>query len=126
MLPALSLLGSAFFQVIFSSVPGEQLNVSAKHLNLPLLSIFDVSGEWELMNTTIVPRNVTDESSNFFYTFVEFQLTLRRRYYFYLLTVIFPMMLLSITGACGFLLPLQCGEKVSFQVREGRDKKKKE
>ncbi|KAK7505331.1 hypothetical protein BaRGS_00003493, partial [Batillaria attramentaria] len=100
-------------QVIFASLYGSKLNLTGQQLDIPLLKHFDVSGEWSLRDVTINEKQIVSENLN--YTFLEYSLHLKRGYYFYVLTVIFPMVLLSVTGACGFLLPLQCGEKVSFQ-----------
>ncbi|XP_070192228.1 neuronal acetylcholine receptor subunit beta-4-like [Littorina saxatilis] len=97
-------------QVIFGALYQDRLSLSAQVLDAPLHQLFSVSGEWEIQNITVNPRDIS------FYKFVEFRLTLKRRPTFYLFTVIFPIVLLSVTGACGFLLPLECGEKVSFQV----------
>ncbi|XP_070178364.1 acetylcholine receptor subunit alpha-like [Littorina saxatilis] len=102
-------------QIIFGSFYYyDGLNVSATVIDVPLNQLFKVSGEWEVMDITVNPRNISKDIIT--YKFVEFNVTLRRRFLFYLFTVIFPMVVLSVTGACGFLLPLECGEKVSFQV----------
>ena len=101
-------------QVIITSLYGTNLNVSVE-VNNQFLDYFDVSGEWELKGVAVNISSVNNDTVQF----VVLDLTLQRRFYFYLLTVLFPMVVLSVTGACGFLLPLQCGEKVSFQVRGG-------
>ena len=99
--------------MIITPLYGTNLNVSVE-VNNQLLDYFDVSGEWELKGVAVGISSVQKDTVQF----VVIDLTLQRRFYFYLLTVLFPMVVLSVTGACGFLLPLQCGEKVSFQVRE--------
>ena len=99
--------------MIIAPLYGTNLNVSVE-VNNQLLEYFDVSGEWELKGVAVSISSVKNNTAQY----VVLHLTLQRRYYFYLLTVLFPMVVLSVTGACGFLLPLQCGEKVSFQVRE--------
>ena len=108
-------------QVILAPLYGANLNISSYVFGRELLDYFDVSGEWEVAEIAVNKRK-TSIGGDRQYIFVAFSLTLKRRYYFYLLTVLFPMVILSVTGACGFLLPLQCGEKVSFQVRKIREK----
>ncbi|XP_076449356.1 neuronal acetylcholine receptor subunit alpha-7-like [Babylonia areolata] len=102
-------------KVIFTSPFGDNLNLTGSVLKFPLHDLIEKSGEWEVekiisSDIIIISSNVYDAS------FVEFQLTLRRHFLFYVFTVLVPMMIMSVTGACGFLLPMQCGEKVSFQV----------
>ena len=99
--------------MIITPLYGTNLNVSVE-VNNQFLDYFDVSGEWELKGVAVNISSINRDTVQI----VGLDLTLQRRFYFYLLTVLFPMVVLSVTGACGFLLPLQCGEKVSFQVSE--------
>lgn len=75
-------------------------------LTLTFMNVTYISGEWELKAAN---SHVNQE-------LLEIHLQLSRQWRFYTLTIILPIVLLSLTGACGFLLPPQCGEKVSFQV----------
>nr|KAG5707320.1 hypothetical protein BaRGS_000094 [Batillaria attramentaria] len=70
------------------------------------------NGEWELTSTSVSPLQipVADE------TFSGFKVTLRltRRPWFFLLNVVMPIMLLSLLNFMVFVLPNDCGEKVTF------------
>ncbi|KAL8574580.1 hypothetical protein ACOMHN_061580 [Nucella lapillus] len=105
--------------VILTPLFGDQLILIGSVTDLDLSLYYDSignSGEWEVESITPVNTMITFPPSNINMDYVSFRLTLRRRSLFYVLTVIFPMGILSLTGAFGFLLPVQCGEKVSFQV----------
>lgn len=47
---------------------------------------------------------------------VTFYIKIRRKPFFYLVSVLFPCMLTSSIATLGFLLPPECGEKISLNV----------
>ncbi len=56
----------------------------------------------------------TNESIN--YTYIEYRMALARKPDFYVNTLVVPSLLLSWLGAVIFLLPSECGEKLSFSI----------
>ena len=55
-----------------------------------------------------------NESIN--YTYIEYRMALKRKPDFYVNTLVVPSLLLSWLGAVIFLLPSECGEKLSFSI----------
>ncbi|XP_075265549.1 neuronal acetylcholine receptor subunit beta-2-like [Convolutriloba macropyga] len=50
------------------------------------------------------------------YTYIEYRMALKRKPDFYVNTLVVPSLLLSWLGAVIFLLPSECGEKLSFSI----------
>ena len=50
----------------------------------------------------------------YFMSAVKFSLTLKRKYSYYLLTMVLPVIFLALLGAFVFMLPVECGEKIGF------------
>ena len=65
---------------------------------------------WELVRTTTEVEVETDEAS------VVFTLTIRRKPRFIILTVVLPIIMLSLLNVSTFLLPCDSGEKASYSV----------
>lgn len=70
---------------------------------------FKRNGEWEVVSTS----SRVDMSSE---TRVMFSLTVRRIPTFYLINVIAPVVLLAILNVFTYMLPVDCGEKMSYSI----------
>ncbi|KAK7114370.1 hypothetical protein V1264_000440 [Littorina saxatilis] len=71
------------------------------------------NGEWDIIDTT-VQRKVSDDA--YVYWHIEFGITLKRKWVFYAINVLFPVVLVSNLNCLVFLLPVESGEKMSVSV----------
>ncbi|XP_041369680.1 neuronal acetylcholine receptor subunit beta-4-like [Gigantopelta aegis] len=67
------------------------------------------NGEWNITGMSV---NITELNYGVFA--VKMYLTLKRRYAFYVINIIFPMGLLTVLNSMVFLLPASSGEKMGF------------
>lgn len=84
--------------------------------NTIYLDEYSTSGQWIITSTKAHVQHVklifqTEEES-----LVVFSLTLKRMRTFFVITIVFPVMLLSVLNIFVFLLPAESGEKVSLSV----------
>lgn len=77
------------------------------------LDDFINNNEWVVSALTST-RNVKNYTE--LYTDVEYSIIMSRRSSFYVMTMMFPCILVSAIAAIGFLLPSESGEKVSLEV----------
>ena len=72
------------------------------------------SNEWTLLHANTTEDHIQEAD----YTLAEvtFTLALKRQSGYYLITIILPTIGLSVVGLMGFLLPPDCGEKISLSV----------
>ena len=75
---------------------------------------FTNSSEWELLNLTVDTRGFQFHGTKVNASI--FQFHLKRQSTFHIVTVLFPMALLSFMNTFAFLLPSASGEKVSYLV----------
>ncbi|KAH9500480.1 hypothetical protein Btru_072019 [Bulinus truncatus] len=72
--------------------------------------LFTVSGEWTAINVSYSEAIV--ESIRYH----RFNFTVRRRYIYYVITIIFPLVMTSLMIPLVFLIPAMTGEKLSYLV----------
>ncbi|XP_070177854.1 neuronal acetylcholine receptor subunit alpha-7-like [Littorina saxatilis] len=72
------------------------------------------NGQWDIVGnrTTLFSKDIGNEHR---WT-IDFELTLRRRWTFYVMNLIFPIVLVSGVNCVVILLPVECGEKMSVSV----------
>ncbi|ESP05663.1 hypothetical protein LOTGIDRAFT_73468, partial [Lottia gigantea] len=76
-----------------------------------ILDEYTPNGQWELIETSVYFENLTTIRQIF-----TVNLTLKRRYPFYLLNMIIPIIILSCLGSLVFILPAASGEKMSLST----------
>uniref|UniRef100_A0A8C4QI47 5-hydroxytryptamine receptor 3A n=2 Tax=Eptatretus burgeri TaxID=7764 RepID=A0A8C4QI47_EPTBU len=75
---------------------------------------FVSGGEWELLD--IVPYLWLQKKDGKLYSQFRFNMIIKRRPLFYVVNLLVPSLILMIVDLAGFLLPPECGERVSFKV----------
>ncbi|XP_071096179.1 neuronal acetylcholine receptor subunit alpha-6-like [Haliotis cracherodii] len=78
-----------------------------------LPTFFIENSEWELVD---IRAKVVDVQREQISSLVSFEFFLKRKSMFYIVSIIFPMALLSLLNACVFLLPADSGEKMSYLI----------
>ncbi|XP_046368626.2 neuronal acetylcholine receptor subunit beta-4-like [Haliotis rufescens] len=78
-----------------------------------LPTFFIENSEWELVDTH---AKVIDPQMIYISRVASFEFLLKRKSMFYIVSIIFPMALLSLLNACVFLLPADSGEKMSYLI----------
>ncbi|XP_076467563.1 neuronal acetylcholine receptor subunit alpha-2-like [Babylonia areolata] len=78
-----------------------------------ILSRFSQNGLWELISTAAENINEDDDYSQ---TKIRFKLQLQRRRSYYVLNIILPILLLSLTSSLTFALPSDAGEKMGLSI----------
>ncbi|XP_041364424.1 acetylcholine receptor subunit beta-type unc-29-like [Gigantopelta aegis] len=73
---------------------------------------FTSSNEWEIVDISASTIYMQLNKGNM----AKFDFRLQRQWKFYVLSVILPMVLLSLLNASVFLLPVESGEKISFLI----------
>ncbi|XP_046368618.2 neuronal acetylcholine receptor subunit alpha-6-like [Haliotis rufescens] len=100
--------------ILFTPVNTFDLGVaSTGSIITGLPSFFIENNEWELVD--ILAKNV-DVQMKQISSLVSFEFFLKRKSMFYIVSIIFPMALLSLLNACVFLLPADSGEKMSYLI----------
>ena len=102
--------------IIFSILP-PTLNVTVKSENHPWNNFLDVhsaAGEWTLIKNTWVVNRSQSGSANMKY--VKLDVVLKRKYTFYIFSILGPMILVFAMNSLVFLIPSQSGEKISFLI----------
>ncbi|XP_046564511.1 neuronal acetylcholine receptor subunit alpha-6-like [Haliotis rubra] len=99
--------------VLFMPVNGYTLEVSKSSFGERLQSFFIENSEWELVD---ILAKVEDVGMTSITSFASFEFLLKRKSMFYIVSIIFPMTLLSLLNACVFLLPADSGEKMSYLI----------
>ncbi|XP_046581888.1 neuronal acetylcholine receptor subunit beta-4-like [Haliotis rubra] len=78
-----------------------------------LPSFFIENSEWELVDILAKDVHVNKPGIS---SVASFEFLLKRKSMFYIVSIIFPMTLLSLLNACVFLLPADSGEKMSYLI----------
>ncbi|XP_046555143.1 neuronal acetylcholine receptor subunit alpha-6-like [Haliotis rubra] len=94
-----------------TALSGEDVTVQNPNVDL---ESFEENGEWELVEATFAPKNISSRGANV--TTAIAALTLKRRTTFYILNNILPVVFLSFLNTFVFLLPEDSGEKISLCV----------
>ncbi|XP_071109930.1 neuronal acetylcholine receptor subunit beta-3-like [Haliotis cracherodii] len=91
-----------------------QVNVTAGGVNIES-SLFQRNGEWEITDKSkdTIVHTYTDV---YIQTEIIFTFVFKRKYLYYIITNIIPVMLLSVLNLGVFLLPPESGEKVSLCI----------
>ncbi|XP_067672937.1 neuronal acetylcholine receptor subunit alpha-7-like [Haliotis asinina] len=78
------------------------------------LYLFNSNSEWDIVDSSSgkVPIDITDTPFGFVY----FNMTLRRKPYLAILTILLPVLVLGLVNVMVFLIPGESGEKVSFAI----------
>ncbi|KAK6190681.1 hypothetical protein SNE40_002491 [Patella caerulea] len=79
-------------------------------------SLFYKNGEWDLIGTSKREFIVEYNDGEYSKPHVEITITIKRRPSTVCLTVILPVILLSLINVCAFIIPAESGEKLSFSV----------
>lgn len=74
------------------------------------------SGEWELLDITVIRNEVRYPCCNEPYPDVTFYIVMRRRTLYYLFNIIFPCLWLTVLSLLGFWLPPDSGEKITLGI----------
>uniref|UniRef100_UPI00358E2768 5-hydroxytryptamine receptor 3A-like n=1 Tax=Myxine glutinosa TaxID=7769 RepID=UPI00358E2768 len=77
--------------------------------------VFVSGGEWSLLEIEPFMHEATNQKGTSF-SFYRFNMIIKRRPLFYVVNLLVPSLLLMIVDLAGFMLPPECGERVSFKV----------
>ncbi|XP_059142794.1 neuronal acetylcholine receptor subunit beta-3-like [Physella acuta] len=92
--------------------PSPYFTITTLPLNFKRL--YNVPGEWELVD---YGHEMVDTNSSLPLTvYPRYNFILRRRYLYYVITIIFPLVLTSLMIPLVFLIPTRTGEKISYLV----------
>lgn len=86
-----------------------KLTPKIKRVNL---GDFKMNGEWDILESFVETKELSENGDTF--SQIVFQLTVKRKPKYYVQSVIFPVILISILTVVVFLLPAESGEKISF------------
>ncbi|PVD31001.1 hypothetical protein C0Q70_10277 [Pomacea canaliculata] len=78
------------------------------------LTTYHDNGEWELLSTGVYRQTHTFDDK--LYPLIVVEMTLKRRPIILIMTVIFPISVLSFLNVFVFLIPLESGERLSFSM----------
>ncbi|XP_060571040.1 neuronal acetylcholine receptor subunit alpha-2-like isoform X2 [Ruditapes philippinarum] len=78
------------------------------------LDIYEEHGEWEVTGTSVTNR--TRSISGYQLAAIDFTLELKRKYSYYLLNMLLPVIILATMAPFVFILPVESGEKISFAL----------
>ncbi|XP_052799074.1 neuronal acetylcholine receptor subunit alpha-2-like [Mya arenaria] len=76
--------------------------------------MYEANGEWDVVSSS--SSNATRTFLGHAMSAVQYDITIQRKYQFYLLNIIFPIILLALLGPFVFLLPIDSGEKNGFTL----------
>lgn len=93
---------------------GYGFGINPKVTDIPLDKYFSVNGEWELLDTKASLMEISQTGID--HSYAEFTMILKRQSDFYVVSVIFPMTLLSVMNSFVFILPAESGEKISYLI----------
>ncbi|XP_061198308.1 acetylcholine receptor subunit alpha-1-B-like [Saccostrea echinata] len=89
------------------------LNSTGKEVDI---SSFRTHNEWDVVDSAAVRHNIYYGCCPDPYPDVTFHIHIRRKPFFYVVTIIFPCILINMLSFLGFVLPPFSGEKISLQV----------
>ncbi|XP_056000896.1 acetylcholine receptor subunit alpha-like [Ostrea edulis] len=85
-------------------IPKKRSNNDAK--------LISENGEWEIMTFTYSSEYLTE----FDMTTIHYSLRLKRRYLYFVLNMLVPIMILSILNSVTFVIPLESGERIQYSL----------
>ncbi|XP_064619930.1 neuronal acetylcholine receptor subunit alpha-10-like isoform X2 [Lineus longissimus] len=94
---------------------GFQVDVTNRSAKVDL-SNYVYSGEWELLEISVVRNEVKYACCDEPYPDVTFTIIIRRRTLYYLFNIIFPCLWLTVLSLLGFWLPPDSGEKITLGI----------
>ncbi|XP_059142797.1 acetylcholine receptor subunit beta-like [Physella acuta] len=77
-------------------------------------NLFKTTGEWSFVDRYSAVENITHPTP--LSEFPRYYFKLKRRYFYYVMTIIFPLVLTSLMIPLVFLIPTQTREKISYLV----------
>ncbi|XP_046368627.2 neuronal acetylcholine receptor subunit beta-4-like [Haliotis rufescens] len=100
--------------ILFTPVNSYKFGIQKTGSFIEFLPTFFIeNSEWDLVD---VLANVVDVQMEHISSVASFDFLLKRKSMFYVVSIIFPMALLSLLNACVFLLPADSGEKMSYLI----------
>lgn len=94
---------------------GFQVDITNRSARVDL-SNYIYSGEWDLLDVTVVRNEVYYACCEEPYPDVTFKIVMRRRTLYYLFNIIFPCIWLTVLSLLGFWLPPDSGEKITLGI----------
>ncbi|XP_071096135.1 neuronal acetylcholine receptor subunit beta-3-like [Haliotis cracherodii] len=92
-----------------------EINMTEDGIEIDPLVMFQQNGEWEIVGKS-EETIVYSYDQKYSYQEMAFRFVFRRKYLYYIITNILPVMLLSVLNLGMFLLPPESGEKVSLCI----------
>ena len=77
---------------------------------------FDENTEWKFLAYKFATKEIIDVASGRNFSAIEVKLAFRRNDPFYTMTLILPIIMLTLMVPLGLILPVDSGEKMGFQV----------
>ena len=74
------------------------------------LTYFSKNSQWEFLNSTLVPGHIADRK------FITYQFDLKRRYQFFVVYLISPVLLLGVINNLVYVMPVSSGERMSVAI----------
>lgn len=90
-----------------------EINLYASDTSIAL-DLFEENGEWELAESKVI--NYTRSVGGGLLSAVRVTMNLQRKYSYYLINMILPIVLLAVLGCFVFILPVESGEKNGFSL----------
>ncbi|XP_045176874.2 neuronal acetylcholine receptor subunit alpha-9-like [Mercenaria mercenaria] len=78
------------------------------------LDIYEEHGEWEITQTSV--NNITRVLSGYRLPAIQFSIHLKRKYSYYLLNMLLPVVILAVMAPFVFILPVESGEKIGYAL----------
>ena len=92
----------------------EILSKTSKKFPIISSNLFDSGGTWEVLYFDCFDLTYSVYTAKF--SNHRFRMTMRRRSTYYLLAIILPVLFLSLTASCVFVLPAEAGEKMGVSI----------
>lgn len=80
------------------------------------ISSFLTHNEWDVVDTVAIRHNIYYSCCPDPYPDITFHIHMKRKPIFYVITIIFPCILINLLTFVGFVLPPYSGEKISLQI----------
>ncbi|XP_028411391.1 neuronal acetylcholine receptor subunit alpha-10-like isoform X2 [Dendronephthya gigantea] len=93
-----------------------KLDLQLSNTPQPSLDQYSAHTEWELLSATAKSRTQKYPCCPELYTDITYTLHFRRKPWFYIVTIVFPCLILSLLASISFLFPAGSGERVSLVI----------
>ena len=101
------------FSVYSWTYPSERLRLQLRNDTRAFI-YYEFNGEWEVQN--IASENYTALFENDMYHYLNYRITLKRKWLYYLVNIMAPVVLTAHLNIVCFLLPAESGEKVTLSI----------